>query len=269
MGLPSSDSVAETFPTAVGNITNCWLIERITDTAPLSLLQQMSPGSPIQTNTKTLVSPLESVDAHLTSGSCLPVLLFPRRSINVHKAIPYGKTTLAWVDRSIGNAFIQSLDDRTRCADEATCHVRGRGGRETMFWDTQEVLMLTNAFWGPNPTRFNVDLINRIVQPTINSIQNEVQIELSQLVWKYIYQSTPSGWTITYNPRGPFVIIMCSGHCYVLIDTGRFLHPTPIKAHHLVPAYTSWHAIWLPQDLVQHPDITEILDAWKEELEGL
>ena len=39
MGLPSSDSVAETFPTAVGNITNRQLMERITDTVPLSLLQ--------------------------------------------------------------------------------------------------------------------------------------------------------------------------------------------------------------------------------------
>ena len=112
-----------------------------------------------------------------------------------------------------------------------------------MFWDTQEVLTLTDAFQGPNPTRFNVDLINRIVQLMINSVQNEVQIELGQLVWKYIYQSTPSGWTITYDPRGPFVVIACSGHHYVLIDTGRFLHPTPIEAHCLVLAYTSWHAI--------------------------
>ena len=157
MGLPSSDSVAETFPTAVGNITNRWLIERITDAAPLSLLQRMSPGSPIQTDTKTLVSPVESINTHPTSGSHLPVLPFPQGSINVHKAIPYSKTTLAWVDGSIGNAFIWSLDDRTRHANEVTYHVRGRGGQETMFWDTQEVSTLTNAFWGPNPTRFNVN----------------------------------------------------------------------------------------------------------------
>ena len=65
-----------------------------------------------------------------------------------------------------------------------------------------------------------------------------VQIELGQLVWKYIYQSTPGGWTVTYNPRGPFVVIICSRHCYVLVNTGRFLHLTPVKAHHLVPAYT-------------------------------
>ena len=106
MGLPSSDSVAETFPTAVSNITNRRLIEHITDAVPLSLLQRMSPGSPIQTNTETLVSPIESVDTHPTSGSCSPVLLFPRGSIDVHKAIPYGETTLAQVDRSIGNTFI-------------------------------------------------------------------------------------------------------------------------------------------------------------------
>ena len=106
MGLPSSDSVAEMFPTAVSNITNRQLIEHITDAAPLSLLQQMSPGSPIQTNTETLVSPLESVDTHPTSGSRSPVLLFPRGSIDVHKAIPYSETTLARVDGSIGNAFI-------------------------------------------------------------------------------------------------------------------------------------------------------------------
>ena len=269
MGLPSSDSLAEMFPTAVGNITNHRLIEHITDTAPLSLLQWMSPGSPIQTDTETLVSPIEFVNTHLTSGSCSPVLLFPRGSIDVHKAIPYGETTLAQVDGSIGNTFIWSLDDRTRCADEVTCRVRGRGGQEMMFWDTQEVSTLTDAFWGPNPTCFNVDLINHIMQLTINSIWNKVQIELGQLVWKYIYQSTPSGWTVTYDPRGPFVIITCSRHHYVLVDTGRFLHPTPVKAHCLVPAYTSWHAIQLPQDLVWHPDITEILNTWKDESEGL
>ena len=95
MGLPSSDSVTEMFPTAVSNITNRRLIERITNTVPLSLLQQMSPGSPIQTDTETLVSPVESVDTHPTLGSCLPVLLFPQGSIDVHKAIPYGETTLA------------------------------------------------------------------------------------------------------------------------------------------------------------------------------
>ena len=131
----------------------------------------MSPGSPIQTDTETLVSPIESVDTLLTSRSRLPALLFPRGRIDVHKAIPYGETTLAQVDGSIGNAFIRSLDDRTKCADEVTCHVRGRGGQEMMFWDMQEVSTLTDTFRGPNPTRFNVDLINRIVQPTINSIQ--------------------------------------------------------------------------------------------------
>ena len=77
MGLPSSDSVAETFPTAVGNIANRRLIERIADAAPLSLLQRMSPGSPIQTDTETLVSPLEAVNTHLTSESRSPALLFP------------------------------------------------------------------------------------------------------------------------------------------------------------------------------------------------
>ena len=85
----------------------------------------------------------------------------------------------------------------------------------------------------------------------------------------YFYQSTPSGWTVTYDPQGPFVVIACSGHRYVLVDTGGFLHPTPIEAHRLVPAYTSWHAIRRPQDLVRHPDVTEILDAWKDESEGL
>ena len=114
MGLPSSDSVAKTFPTAVGNITNRRLIECITDAAPLSLLQRMSPGLPIQTNTETLISPLKSVDTHPTSGSCSPALLFPRGSIDVHKAIPYGETTLAQVGGSIGNVFIRSLDDRMR-----------------------------------------------------------------------------------------------------------------------------------------------------------
>ena len=108
-----------------------------------------------------------------------------------------------------------------------------------------------------------------VLMSMINSIQNKVQIELSQLVWKYIYQSTPSGWTITYDPRGPFVVITCSGHCYVLVDTSGFLHPTPIEAHRLVLAYTSWHTIRLPQDLVQHPDVTKILDAWKDKSEGL
>ena len=83
------DSVAKTFPTAVGTITNRQLIECITDTAPLSLLQWMSPGSPIQTDTKTLVSPVESINTHPTSGSHLPVLPFPRGSIDDHKAIPY------------------------------------------------------------------------------------------------------------------------------------------------------------------------------------
>ena len=243
MGLPSSDSVAEMFPTAVGNITNHRLIERITDAAPLSLLQRMSPGSPIQTDTETLVSPLESVDTHPTSGSRSPVLLFPRGSIDVHKAIPYGETTLARVDGLIGNAFIRSLDDRTKRADEVTCCVRGRGGQETMFWDMQEVSTLTDTFRGPNPTHFNINLINCIVQPTINSIRNEVQIELGQLVWKYFYQSTPSGWMVTYDPRGPFVVIARSEHRYVLVDAGGFLHPTPVEAHRLVPAYTSWHAI--------------------------
>ena len=143
MSLPSSDSVTKMFPTAVSNITNRQLIEHITDAAPLSLLQRMSPGSPIQTNTETLVSPIESIDTHPMSGSHLPALLFPRGSI---------------------------LDDRTRCADEVTCHVRGRGGQEMMFWDTQEVSTLTDAFRGPNPTHFNVNLINHIMQPTINSV---------------------------------------------------------------------------------------------------
>ena len=145
----------------------------------------MSSGSPIQTDTETLVSPIESVNTHPTSGSCSPVLLFPWGSIDVHKAIPYSKTTLAWVDGSIGNMFIWSLDDRMRRANKVTCWVRGRGGQEMMFWDTQDVSTLTNAFWGPNPTCFNVDLINCIMQLTINSIQNKVQIELGQLVWKY------------------------------------------------------------------------------------
>ena len=99
-------------PYCIGNIANRRLIERIADAAPLSLLQRMSPGSPIQTDTKTLVSPLESVDTHPTSGSCSPALLFPRGSIDIHKAIPYGETTLARVDGSIGNVFIRSLDDR-------------------------------------------------------------------------------------------------------------------------------------------------------------
>ena len=146
---------------------------------------------------------------------------------------------------------------------------------ERQRWTGDDVLGYTrsldtiNTFRGPNPTHFNVDLINHIVQPTINSVWNEVQIEPGQLVWKYTYQSTLSGWTVTYDPQGPFVIIACSGHCYVLVNTSGFLHPTPIEAHHLVPAYTSWHAIWLPQDLVRHPNITEILDTWKDESEGL
>ena len=106
----------------------------------------MSPGSPIQTDTETLVPPIKSVDTHPTSGSRLPALLFPRGSIDIHKAIPYGETTLARVDRLIGNTFIRSLDDRTKCADEVTCRVRGRGGQETMFWDMQEVSTLTDAF---------------------------------------------------------------------------------------------------------------------------
>ena len=198
MGLPSSDSVAEMFPTAVSNITNRWLIECITDAVPLSLLQRMSPGSPIQTNTKTLVSPLESVDAHLTSGSCLPALLFPRGSIDIHKAIPYGETTLARVDRSIGNMFIRSLDDRTKHADEVTCRVRGRGGQETMFWDTQEVLTLTNTFRGPNLTRFNVDLINHIVQPTINSIWNCYNHSTDSLHYAILISQT--GLVIFFQP---------------------------------------------------------------------
>ena len=190
----------------------------------------MSSGSPIQTDTETLVSPIESVNTHPTSGSCSPVLLFPWGSIDVHKAIPYSKTTLAWVDGSIGNMFIWSLDDRMRCANKVTCCVRGRGGQEMMFWDTQEVSTLTDTFRGPNPTHFNVDLINRIVQPTINSIRNEVQIELGQLVWKYIYQSTPSAWTVTYNPRGPFVVIAHSGHhmfSSTLVDSYT-LHPSKL-----------------------------------------
>ena len=49
--------------------------------------------------------------------------------------------------------------------------------------------------------------------------------------------------TFHSNPQGPFVVIVHSGHCYVHIDTRGFLHPTPIEAHCLVPAYTSWHAI--------------------------
>ena len=106
----------------------------------------MSSGSPIQTDTETLVSPVESVNTHLMLGSCSPVLLFPQGSIDIHKAIPYSKTTLARVNRLIGDTFIQLLDDRTRHANEVTCHVRGRGGQETMFWDTQEVSTLTNAF---------------------------------------------------------------------------------------------------------------------------
>ena len=109
----------------------------------------MSPGSPIQTDTETLVSPLESVDTHPTSGSCSPVLLFPQGSIDVHKAIPDSETTLARVDGSIGNVFIRSLDDRMRRADEVTCCVRGRGGQETMFWDMQEVSTLTDTFRTP------------------------------------------------------------------------------------------------------------------------
>ena len=106
----------------------------------------MSSGSPIQTDTETLVSPVESVNTHLMLGSCSPVLLFPQGSIDIHKAIPYSKTTLAWVDGSIGNTFIRSLDDRTRLADKVTCCVRGRGGQEMMFWDTQEVLTLADNF---------------------------------------------------------------------------------------------------------------------------
>ena len=82
-----------------------------------------------------------------------------------------------------------------------------------------------------------------ILMSMINSIQNKVQIEPSQLVWKYIYQSTLSGLTVTYDPQGPFVVIVHSGQCYVLVDTSGFLHPTPVEVHHLVPAYTSWHAI--------------------------
>ena len=103
----------------------------------------------------------------------------------------------------------------------------------------------------------------------IHSVWNEVQLELSQLVWKYIYQSTLSSWSVTYDPHGPFVIIMCSGHHYALINTGGFLHPTLVEAHHLIPAYTSWHAMRLPQDLVQHPDVADILNTWKDKSEGL
>ena len=65
MGLPSSDSVAETFlqlstlPLAIDSSQHC---------AVTSLLWHMSSGSPIQTDTETLVSPVESVDTHLTLG---------------------------------------------------------------------------------------------------------------------------------------------------------------------------------------------------------
>ena len=263
MGLPSSDSVTKTFPTTIHVASSLSLAECITNCTPLSLLQCLSPGLPIQTDTKTLVSPSKSIGPSPTSGSCSPALLFPWGSTNVHKAIPYGETTLAQVNGSIGNTFIQSLDDRMRRADKVM-----RGRQEMMFWDTQEVSTLTNAFRGPNPTRFNVDLISHSMQLMINSVWNEVQIELSQLVWKYIYQSTLNGWTVTYNPQGPFVVIACSGHCYTLVDTRGFLHPT-VEAHCLVPAYTSWHAMRLPQDLAWHPDITNILDTWKDKLEGL
>ena len=147
MGLPSSDFVTETFlqlltlPPAINCSQHCAIIPPTTYEFRFTYPDRHQDfGIP------------HWIHWHSSDvGIMLTVLLFPWGSIDIHKAIPYGETTLAQVDRSIGNAFIQSLDDRMKHADEVTCRVRGRGGQETMFWDTQEVSTLSTLSEDPTP----------------------------------------------------------------------------------------------------------------------
>jgi hypothetical protein len=135
-----------------------------------------------------------------------------------------------------------------------------------MFYDTEEVSTLTRPYSG---RRFNLELMNRLVQPRLQSVRNEVSLELGQLVWLYSYTSSLNGWSVEYDLRGPFVIITKTGHLYVLVDSGGYLHQHAVAVHHLIPAVTTWHAMHLPQDLVGHSEVHDLLHTWNEGHEGL
>jgi len=137
-----------------------------------------------------------------------------------------------------------------------------------MFYDTEEVSSLTRPYSG---RRFNLDLINRIVDPSIRSVRssNEISIELGQLVWVYSYRASLNGWSVEYNPKGPFIIIAKLASHYALVDQGGYLHEMPVAAHRLIPVVTTWHAMRLPQDLSSHPEVHDILHSWKDKSDGL
>lgn len=257
--------------------SNITLAERLSAPLSLSLIDRIasSPtvtvsreGSPISTDSETQASPTETLIFDPLGPSVSPLRQFPTGHRAVHELIPYDERTPARVTESIGYVFNRSLQDDTHRSpsDPVTCRVRGRGGQETMFYDPQEVSPLTRPF---NARRFNLELINRLGRPSVPNVRNEVIIEPGQLVWMYIYQLLTNGWTVDFDPRGPFIVVAKSGSRCVLIDAGGFLHPTPVSIHRLIPAVTTWHAMRIPMELRNHEDVQEILTAWNVQPEGL
>ena len=98
---------------------------------------------------------------------------------------------------------------------------------------------------------------------------NEISLEPGQLVWKFDYRGSMNGYTLDYDARGPFVIIAKNWDRYVLVDQVGFLHPVSVPAHQLVPAVTTWHAMRLPESLVNDKVVEELLLSLRTEYEGL
>ena len=254
------------------------LAERLSTPPPLALVDRISispaspelgNGSPIQTDDETLASPTETVVADPSEVSVSPERQFPSGHLYVQERLQgCGESTMGRVMQSIGYAFRRSLEDVTHYGAPPTCRVRGRGGHETMFYDTEEVSSLTRPYSG---RRFNLDLINRIVDPSIRSVRssNEISLELGQLVWVYSYHASLNGWSVEYHPRGPFIIIAKLAALYALVDQGGYLYEMPVAAHRLIPVVTTWHAMRLPQDLARHPEVHDILHSWKDKSDGL
>lgn len=137
-----------------------------------------------------------------------------------------------------------------------------------MFYDKDEPSTLAQPYSG---RRYNLDLINRLMDPSIRSVRgmNEISLEPGQLVWKFDYRGSINSYTLDYDARGPFVIIAKSWDRYVLVDQVGFLHPVSVPAHQLVPAVTTWHAMRLPESLVNDKEVEKLLLSLRTEYEGL
>lgn len=265
-----SPSVADISPVSSDSAPRLSLAERLSDPSVLTLADRISSspaspvsdtGSPIQTDNE-LPSPTETVVLEPLEASMSPLQRFPGGNREVHESIPMDERTMARVTTSIGHTFARSLNDATHGTEEVTARIRAYGGHETMFYNVNEISTLTRPF---SNRRFNLDLINRLVQPSMESIlsiRNEVNLEPGQLVWRFVYTVTMNGWSHSYDPRGPFIIIARQGPRYVLVDTGGYLLPAPVPAYCLIPAISTWHAMRLPADLARSNDVQDVFNSW-------